>query len=190
MAVAMGERLEPRAVSTAGGPVVEPPAPRGSGATPLARPQFVVRPALVWRAAGPALIVLGLLGTVVRGPLLLVLVVAGAALLPLWVVHVECDGVSIRRRRLRGWDPPLPVSEIVALRLRRAPFALIAQWRRSFRFRHYSTVPLRLRLHTSRGVALDLTVVFWDGWHRLARFVRSQPDIEIDRRSQARLDRF
>jgi hypothetical protein len=136
------------------------------------------------------LVVVGLLGAVALTPVLAVLAVGGLCLLPLFVVCVECDGATIRRRGVLGWEDPVAVADIVALRLRRAPFSAFARSRHSFRFGHLCTVPLRLRLHTTRGVALDLTIVWWEGWVSLARFVRAQPGVEVDRRSAARLERF
>lgn len=194
MGSAMGERAGSRAtprvdLGAAGESAPRPDAPETRAAPPGSL-RLVLRPAVGWRALGPVLVLVGIMAGVLLSPLAFVISVLGLALLPLFLVRVECDGVTLRRRRIRGWEEPVAVSDLVALRVRRAPFAALAHWRHSFRFGHYCTVPLRLRLHTTRGVALDLTVVWWDGWLALARFVRSQPDVEVDRRSRARLERL
>lgn len=150
----------------------------------------MLRPRAGWRALGPLLIAAGVALGVLVAPAAAVVALAGIALLPLLVVRVECDGTTIRRRRILRWEDPVSVDDIIALRVRRSPFRALAGWRHSFRFGHLCTVPLRFRLNTKRGVALDLTVVWWSGWIALARFVRSRPDVEVDSRSAARLERF
>ena len=193
----MGDRFEP-----SGAPRVETEGPAGDGAArpgtadavvpaPAARAiRLVLRPAAGWRALGPVLIAAGVAAGVLVAPIAGVVALAGIALLPLFVVRVECDGATIRRRRVLRWEDPAAVDDIIALRLRRSPFRALAGWRHSFRFGHLCTVPLRLRLNTKRGVALDLTVVWWSGWTALACFMRSRPGVEVDSRSAARLERF
>jgi hypothetical protein len=193
----MGDRSEPRATprvdldDAAGESAARPATPDAAVAAPAPRSiRLVLRPAAGWRALGPLLIAAGAAAGVLVTPVAAVVAVAGILLLPLFVVRVECDGTTIRRRRVLRWEEPVAVDDLIALRLRRAPFSALAGWRHSFRFGHYCTVPLRLRLNTKRGVALDLTVVWWSGWIALARFVRSRPGIEVDSRSAARLERF
>jgi hypothetical protein len=153
-------------------------------------PAIVVRPHRGLRAAGPVLVLAGVVAGLTWSPAVAALLVAaGLALLPLLVVRVECDGSAIRRRAVRGWEEPIPLDRLRGMRLRRVPFRAVHGWRRSYRLGSWSSVPVRLRLSTPGGVALQLTVAWWSGWPALAQFVQGLPGVTTDHRSLARLER-
>jgi hypothetical protein len=80
---------------------------------------------------------------------------------------------------------------IDTLRLRRLPFGLTRIFgRRGFRIGRFWTVPLTLRLQTGSEVRLQLRCVWWNGWQSVARFLASEPGMNLDDRTRGRLDTY
>ena len=121
----------------------------------------------------------------------------GIALLPaalvwtpvLWV-RVEATESTVRRRSWRGRWRRVPLESITTLRLRRLPYRALRWVRRGYRIGRFWSVPLTLRLLDESRVRLELRCAWWGSWRALAGFAASLPDVDIDARSRARLDRY
>lgn len=150
----------------------------------------VLHPHRGFQAAGPACVALALLGLATGNMLAVVLVPVGLAFLPALAQRVEVDGHTVRRRGVRGWQDPVALSSVIALRLRRIAWPSLENVRRAYRWGRFCSVPLRLRLASHDRVVLQLTVAWWSGWSSLARFVAALPTVETDGRTRTRLERY
>ena len=62
---------------------------------------------------------------------------------------------------------------------------------RSFRFGPFSSTPMRLYFLGIGGDPLArITVVYWDGWAGLVRYLLAIPTIDSDSRTHGRLERY
>ena len=153
-------------------------------------PALVVRPRLAWRLPGPLLLVAG--AALVASGLRWGVAVAALGVLflqTLWV-RLLVTGVSIRGRGWRGQRTTIRLDTIDTLRLRRLSFGPTRILGRGFRIGRFWTVPLTLRLQTGSDVRLQLRCVWWNGWQSVARFLASEPGMDLDDRTRGRLDSY
>lgn len=152
-------------------------------------PALTLRPRLVVRIVGPILIVLGLAGFAAGFPAAMLLALVGFTALVAWVPRVSVDD---RELRIRGVvrTKRIPLAAIDEVRLRRVPIGPKRPSRRNFRFGRFCSIPLRLRVMKNEETLSQITVVFWEGWPKLARYLLSIPAIQSDGRTRGRLDRY
>lgn len=161
------------------------------GAAPAAPPTVILRPQLWMMAAGPALVFLALVGASMGSRKVSVLVfLAGLAFMPFLAFKIHVDEHAVRRRGLRGWEPPVSLDAVTELGLRRSPWRLLKWWPKGYRFGRFYSLPLRLRLLAGNQIRFQLTVVFWRDWGALARFMAARPDVRTDGRTRGRLERY
>lgn len=152
-------------------------------------PTLTLRPRLVFRVLGPVLVAVGALGAAAGVLPALLLAVIGIALLPTWFPLITVNDHEIIVRRLTS-SAVVPFDAMDEVRLRRVPFGPKHAIRRTFRFGPFSTTPIRLRLMLDDFTITQVTVVFWDGWPGLVRYLLSIPTITSDSRTRGRLDRY
>ena len=165
-------------------------APVGGGDTGAAGgPMLTLRPRLVFRIVGPLLIVLGL-GGLAAGFLAAALpALVGFAALVAWVPQVSVDDRELRIRGVVRTET-IPIATIDEVRLRRVPIGPKRPARRNYRFGRFCSTPLRLRVMQDEETLSQITVVFWEGWPKLARYLLSIPGIDSESRTRGRLDRY
>jgi hypothetical protein len=129
---------------------------------------------------GAGLLTLAVAGAALIGTGLLLFVVPAVALLATQRLCVVVDGTTIRRRGLLGWHGPFRLDDVSALRVRRM--------RRSSPMRRsWPAAPLVLRIWVFDDPVVRMTVMFWNGWPALARFVGSLESVDVDTRSRKRI---
>lgn len=160
---------------------------KGPGA--VSGPMMILRPRLVFRLLGPLLIAGGAGGVAVGVMPAFVLVGVGAAVLLAWFPSVQVDDRAIRFRRLMGTET-IPLGAIDEVRLRRVQIGPKRQLQRNFRIGRFCSTPLRLRVMQNDVTLAQITVVCWEGWPRLARYLLSIPSITSESRTRGRLDRY
>jgi len=119
----------------------------------------------------------------------LFLAAIGIALLAAWLPRITVNDHEIIVRGVIS-SAVVPFDEMDEVRLRRVPFGPKHAMRRTFRFGPFSTTPIRLRLMQDDFTLAQVTVVFWDGWPGLVRYLLSIPTITSDSRTRGRLDRY
>lgn len=152
-------------------------------------PMMILRPRLVFRLLGPLLIAGGGVGVAARVIPALVLVGVGAVALLAWLPSVQVDDRAIRFRRLMGTET-IPLAAIDEIRLRRVQIGPKRQLQRNFRIGRFCSTPLRMRVMQNDVTLAQITVVCWEGWPRLARYLLSIPSINSESRTRGRLDRY
>ena len=152
-------------------------------------PTLVLRPRLVVRLSGPFLIVVGIVGAVAGFPLALILSFIGLFGLVAWVPSVSVDEREIRFRGVFGTDT-IPLTGIDEVRLRRVPFGPKRPGGRNLRFGRFCSTPMRLRVMEKDITLAQITVVYWEGWANLVRYLLSIPTIGSEGRTRGRLDRY
>ncbi len=165
-------------------------APVGGGdAGVVGGPTLNLRPRLVFRLVGPVLLVAGAAATAAGYPQAFVVVLLGLVALAAWVPSVSVDDREIRFRGLLGTDT-IPLTGIDEVRLRRVPFGPKRPGGRNFRFGKFCSTPMRLRVMENEITLAQITVVYWEGWSKLARYLLSIPSINSEGRTRGRLDRY
>lgn len=152
-------------------------------------PSLVLRPRLVFRLAGPILIVVGLVGAAAGFPVALVLALIGLVGLAAWIPSVSVDDREIRFRGVFGTDT-IPLTGIDEVRLRRVPFGPKRPGGRNLRIGRFCSTPMRLRVMEKDITLAQITAVYWDGWANLVRYLLSIPSIGSEGRTRGRLDRY
>ncbi len=152
-------------------------------------PSLVLRPRLVVRLAGPFLIVVGVVGAIAGFPVALVLSFIGLLGSVAWVPSVTVDDREIRFRGVFGTDTIL-LTGIDEVRLRRVPFGPKRPGGHNLRFGRFCTTPMRLRVMEKDITLAQITVVYWEGWADLVRYLLSIPTIGSEGRTRGRLDRY
>jgi hypothetical protein len=153
-------------------------------------PALVVRAKPAWRLAGPVLVVVGA-AAVALGQLWGAGIIAIALLfLPMLWIRLLVSGVSIRRRGWRGQSSTIRLDTIDTLRLRRMLFGPTRILGRGLSIGGFWGAPLTLRLQTGSDVRLQLRCVWWNGWQSVARFMASEPGLDVDDRTRGRLDSY
>ena len=152
-------------------------------------PSLVLRPRLVLRLAGPFLIVVGIVGAIAGLPVALVLSFIGLLGLVAWVPSVTVDDHEIRFRGVFGTDT-IPLTGIDEVRLRRVPFGPKRPGGRGLRLGRFCTTPMRLRVMEKDITLAQITVVYWEGWASLVRYLLAIPSIGSEGRTRGRLDRY
>ncbi len=152
-------------------------------------PTLTLRPGLVFRVLGPVLVTVGLLGAAAGVLPALVLAVIGIALLATWFPQITVNDHEIVIRRVISREV-VRFDAMDEVRLRRVPFGPKHALRRTYRFGRFSTTPIRLRLMRNDDTIAQVTVVFWEGWPGLVRYLLSIPTITSDSRTRGRLDRY
>ena len=150
---------------------------------------LVLRPRLVIRLSGPILIVAGVVGAVAGFPVTLVLSFLGLLGLVAWVPSVSVDDREIRVRGVFGTDT-IPLTGIDEVRLRRVPFGPKRPGGRNLRFGRFCSTPMRLWVMEKDNTLAQITVVYWEGWANLVRYLLSIPTIGSEGRTRGRLDRY
>src|SRR6476659_8811425 len=158
------------------------------------RPTLVLRPQIHWRAAGPALIVFGILllavGRLRAAPFAIVFFAIGAAFLPALWDRVDVGADTIVQRGVRK-HRTIELTDVDAFRLRRIAFPLLQGIHRGYKIGRFWSIPLTLRLLHREAVLLELRCGWWNGWRELARYiVVSCPDADLDGRTRGRLERY
>lgn len=165
-------------------------APVGGGDTgAVGGPMLTLRPRLVFRIVGPLLIVLGLGGLAAGFLAAALLALVGFAALVAWVPQVSVDDRELRIRGVLRTET-IPIATIDEVRLRRVPIGPKRPARRNYRFGRFCSTPLRLRIMQDEETLSQITVVFWEGWPKLARYLLSIPGIDSEGRTRGRLDRY
>ena len=152
-------------------------------------PSLVLRPRLVLRLAGPFLIVVGIVGAIAGFPVALVVSFIGLLGLVAWVPSVTVDEREIRFRGVFGTDT-VPLAGIDEVRLRRVPFGPKRPGGRNLRIGRFCTTPMRFRVMEKDITLAQITVVYWEGWAILVRYLLSIPTIGSEGRTRGRLDRY
>jgi hypothetical protein len=152
-------------------------------------PMLTLRPRLAFRSAGPILIVLGLGGLVAGFPAAALLALVGFIALVAWMPRVSVDDRELRIRGVVRTET-IPLATTDEVRLRRVPIGPKRPARRNYRFGRFCSIPLRLRVMQNETTLFQITVVFWEGWPKLARYLLSIPTMESDGRTRGRLDRY
>lgn len=152
-------------------------------------PVLVLRSRLVFRLVGPLLIVAGVLGVAARFMPAAALAVLGIVCLAVWIPRIEVDATELRIRGLRT-KLAIPLADIEDCRLRRVPFGRPRPARRSYRFGRFCTTPLRFRVERSGITLTQITIVWWESWPTLVRFILSIPEMGSDSRTRGRLERY
>ena len=152
-------------------------------------PSLVLRPRLVFRLAGPILIVVGIVGAVAGFPVALVLALIGLVGLMAWVPSVSIDDREVRFRGVFKTDT-VPLTGIDEVRLRRVPFGPKRPGGRNVRIGRFCSTPMRLRVMEKDITLAQITVVYWEGWANLVRYLVSIPTISSEGRTLGRLDRY
>ena len=152
-------------------------------------PVLIIRPRIALRVAGPTLFAVGALSLAADFLAGGVLVLAGLALLVAWIPRIEADATEIRIRRLRGSEA-IPLATVDEIRLRRVPFGPPRPVRRNYRIGRFCTTPIRFRIICKEITLVQITVVWWDHWPKLVRYVLSLPNVGSDGRTRGRLDRY
>jgi len=152
-------------------------------------PTLTLRPRLFFRVLGPALIVIGLLGVAAGFLAAALLAVVGIVALVAWVQRIVVNDREIVIRGLTT-STTLPIGSIDEIRLRRVPFGPKHALRRTFRAGPFSSTPIRLRFICAEVTLSQITVVYWEGWAGLVRYLLAIPTIDSDSRTRGRLDRY
>lgn len=157
-------------------------------------PTLVLRPQMHWRAAGPALIVFGLLllavGRLLAAPFALVFFAIGAAFLPALWSRIDVGPSTIAQRTLRK-HRKIALTDVDTFRLRRIAFPPLRFIHRVYKIGRFWSLPLTLRLLHGEDALLELRCGWWHGWRELARYiVVSCPDVDLDGRTRGRLERY
>ena len=152
-------------------------------------PMLTLRPRLALRSVGPILIVLGLSGLAAGFVAGVLLAAVGLAALVAWVPRVSVDDQEVRIRGVVRAET-IPIDTIDEVRLRRVPIGPKRPARKTYRFGRFCSTPLRLRVMRDDETLSQITVVFWEGWPKLARYLLSIPGIDSESRTRGRLDRY
>ncbi len=156
---------------------------------PASGPTLTLRPRLVFRLAGPLLIVLGVAGVAAGYLAATAIAVIGVFGLVAWLQRVSIDEHQVVIRGVRS-STTLPIDAIDEVRLRRVPFGPKHGLRKSYRFGPFSSTPIRLRLIRADVTLVQLTAVYWEGWAGLVRYLLAVPAIDSDSRTRGRLERY
>jgi hypothetical protein len=152
-------------------------------------PTLILRPRLVFRLAGPVLIVVGALGAAAGYLAAALIALVGIVAVVAWVHRIVVNDREIVIRGLTS-STSLPIRAIGEIRLRRVHLGPKHALHRSFRFGPFSSTPMRLYFLGIGGDTLArITVVYWDGWAGLVRYLLAIP-IDSDSRTHGRLERY
>ena len=150
---------------------------------------LTLRPRLVFRLIGPALIVAGLVGFAMAAMPAIALTIIGFVALLAWVPTVSVDEHEVRVRSLLKTEM-VPLASVDEVRLRRVPFGPKRPGGRNHRIGRFCTIPMRLRIMEKDITLSQVTVVFWEGWPKLVRYLLCIPAITAEGRTLGRLDRY
>jgi hypothetical protein len=159
------------------------------GARPDA-PVVVLQPKLAARVGAPASVLMLIMVAFTATPAFLVLLLAAVPLTIASFGRIEVTEQTIRRRTWLGWQPVIRLDDIVGVRMRRAKVAGIEALRRGYGVGRSSTMPLVLRLASAEGSVFSITVMWWDGWRELARYVGCLPQVRVGSRTRHRLTHY
>ena len=152
-------------------------------------PTLTLRPRLVLRLIGPVLIVAGIVGLAAGAVPAIALSVVGFIALVAWVPSVSVNDREVRFRGVLRAET-IPLSSIDEVRLRRVPLGPKRPGGRNYRIGRFCSTPMRLRVMERDITLSQITVVFWEGWPKLVRYLLSIPAITAEGRTLGRLDRY
>ncbi len=153
------------------------------------RPVVVIRPSVGVRIGGPALVIAGVAALAAHASWAALLLVAGLLLCLSWVPRVDVGARVLRIRHFRGLRS-VPVDAVTAVSLVRVPVGRAHPAHPSLRLGRFCSTPLRARVHCGDERVLQLTVVAWDRWAVLVRFLAGLEHVASDGRTLGRLDRY
>jgi hypothetical protein len=177
---------EPRTSEAWAGSASAPPSPAPS----RERLVLVLTPKPVFRVGAPLALVVCIALAVVVSPFLVVFAIPAGFAVVASFARVEIGERTMRRRRWKGWDEPVLLDRVVALRLRRASLFGLDALRRGYGIGRTWASPLVLRIADANGQVLGLTVAWWEGWPQLAQYVVRLPRVNVGARTRDRLTRY
>jgi hypothetical protein len=151
---------------------------------------LVLTPKPVFRFGAPLALLVSVGLAVAVSPFLAVFAIPSCIAVVASFARVEIGERTMRLRRWKGWDEPVLLDRIVALRLRRASLFGLDALRRGYGIGRSWASPLVLRVADANGPVLGLTVAWWEGWPQLAQYVVRMPRVNVGARTRDRLTRY
>ncbi len=152
-------------------------------------PTLVLRPRIALRWTGLGLVFAAVLGMTTASPAWVGLLLPGALLSLTWWPRLEVDIQEIRYRGVRR-RATVPVRAIEAVQLRRVPFRPAHGPTHTYRVGRVASTPIRLRIQCGAETPIQLTVLWWQGWPLLVRYLMTVPEVAVDSRTRGRLERY